>query len=68
MDALVAIALLCQTTASGVGRNLTDTYNFQLECQKQYAKCYFGKDTGVLTNAQKLLYECVLEKKPSKAE
>jgi hypothetical protein len=43
MDTIIAIAMLCQTTSSGVSRPLTTTHNFQLECQKYYVDCYFNK-------------------------
>lgn len=66
MDAIIAIAMLCQTTASGYGRSLTETHQFQLKCQQDYIECYFGK-TAIRdvkqSEAQQYLYECVLERK-----
>lgn len=64
MDALIAIAMLCQTTASGVNRNLTDTHDFQLTCQKEYIDCYYGKLTARnVTSPQRLLKDCVIDRK-----
>jgi hypothetical protein len=64
MDAIIAIAALCQTTASGYSRHLTETHQFQLDCQQEYVECYFGKSKGDFSalSANKFLFECIKER------
>lgn len=67
MDVIMAIAMLCQVNAGF--RILKTVDQYQLECQKYYIDCYYGKEKVFSSSSKadpqpnKFLYECISERK-----